>query len=183
MTRAGWWGLALAATSAVVWLLVLQHADNASSVLSPSAAAAPAMASPANAIPASTADGTTPGQHSEPEPVPLTPVQVAKLVADAQSADGGTRAKAIDELAAAPEKEALPVLQKAINGGEPIDRQLALSSLHTLALRQGDDGGGIRELLRQVIYDGGDEAVSSGAQAALDDIEYQADTGSVDAAR
>ncbi len=101
----------------------------------------------------------------------LTPATVERLVRDVMADDAGARADAIDALAAAPEAVALPVLQKVLGSGDDIERQLALSSLHVLALRYGDTDGAIRELLRQSIYDGGDEAVASGAQSALDDIE------------
>lgn len=125
----------------------------------------------------------------EPSPLPetialvpeLTPADVARLAEDVADADAGRRASAIDALAAAPEADALPVLQKVLGGGGDVDRQLALSSLHALALRQGDAGGAIRELLRQAIYDGGDEAVASGAQVALEDIER--DTNSPEISR
>lgn len=111
-----------------------------------------------------------------PPPLALTPAAVARLAQETADADAGKRAGAIDALAAAPEADAVPVLQKILGSGGDIDRQLALSSLHTLALRDGDAGGAIRELLRQAIYDGGDEAVASGAQAALEDIERDAKT-------
>jgi HEAT repeat protein len=101
----------------------------------------------------------------------LSPDTVDRLVRDAVADDAGTRAEAIDALAAAPEATAVPVLQKIMGSGGDIERQLALSSLHVLALRHGDTSGAIRELLRQAAYDGGDEAVASGAQAILDDIE------------
>lgn len=180
MNRAGWLLAATAALALAAWLS--------------SARTVPAMPPPAAAGPVRAQEIAAPPPAQEtPDveqfavqsaaPQPLTERQVAQLLVDAQSADGGTRAQALDDLAAAPEAQALPVLQKAINGGEPIDRQLALNSLRTLALRQGDGEGWIRDLLRQVIYDGGDEAVASGAQAALDDIEYQAQPAPVDAAR
>lgn len=117
----------------------------------------------------------------------LTRATIDRLVRDAMSEDAGTRADAIDALAAAPETDALPVLEKVLVSGADIDRQLALSSLHVLAVRYGDSSGAIRELLRQTIYDGGDEAVAGGAQAALDDIERagerHAAAGMVDNAR
>jgi HEAT repeat protein len=171
------------AVGVIGWLVRLQGTD-----LQPAAGSAIAVAAPEEKAAAPTHDSTTapaalPEQTAAPEPAPLTPSQVEKLLADAQSADNGARARALDGLSNAPEAEAVPVLQKALNGGEPIERQLALSSLHTLALRQGDPTGAIRELLRQAIYDGNDEAVSSGAQSALDDIEYSVESAPVDGAR
>jgi hypothetical protein len=114
--------------------------------------------SPSNVLPAPPADT-------------LSQATVQRLILEARADDAGTRADAIDALAAAPATEAIPVLQKVLHDGDDIERQLALSSLHMLALRSGDSGGTIREALRQAAYDGGDEAVASGAQAALDDIE------------
>jgi hypothetical protein len=59
-----------------------------------------------------------------------------------------------------------------LNTGEPeVDRPLALRSLRTLALHQGDTDGVIRNVLRQAIYHGDNEAVTQGAQAVLDDVE------------
>lgn len=108
---------------------------------------------------------------------PLSTEAVARLIKEVTDDNPGTRASAIDALAAAPESAAVPVLQKVLNGGGDMDRQLALSSLYTIARNHGDATGGIRETLRQAIYDGGDEAVASGAQAALEDIER--DTGQI----
>lgn len=100
-----------------------------------------------------------------------SPETVRHLIQTATADDAGARADAIDALAAAPGSAAVPVLQKVLGDGDDIERQLALSSLHALALREGDVAGAIRETLRQAVYDGGDEAVASGAQAVLDDIE------------
>lgn len=105
---------------------------------------------------------------------PLSSEKVERLIKDVAGDNPGMRASAIDALAAAPESAAVPVLQKVLNGGGDMDRQLALNSLHTLARNHGDAAGDIRETLRQAIYDGGDEAVASGAQAALEDIERDA---------
>lgn len=137
--------------------------------------ATPEFSAPAVAIPLP--PSTSP--DIAPAPPALTPATVAQLVEETAGDDAGKRASAIDALAAAPEVEAVPVLQKLLGSGGDIDRQLALSSLHALALRQGDADGSIRESLRQAIYDGGDEAVASGAQAALEDIERDAKTPDV----
>lgn len=124
--------------------------------------------------------GSNPAAPAAGEVDPAAPAEVvsaekvALLIREATGDNPGARASAIDALAAAPESEAVPVLQRVLASGGDVDRQLALSSLHALALRQGDAEGGIRETLRQAIYDGGDEAVASGAQTALEDIERDA---------
>jgi len=56
-------------------------------------------------------------------------------------------------------------------GERQVDRPLALKSLRTLALNQGDADEGIRNVLRQAIYHGDDDATVQGAQAVLDDVE------------
>lgn len=105
-----------------------------------------------------------------------SPDMVAKWMAEAFDDDPAKRAKAIAALATAPRAQAIPVLQKVLNTGEPeIDRPLALHSLRTLALQQGDVDGGIRDVFRQAIYDGRYEAITPGAQAALDDVESYLD--------
>ncbi|MEP7243809.1 MAG: hypothetical protein ABI885_08990 [Gammaproteobacteria bacterium] len=97
---------------------------------------------------------------------------VAKWKADATGDDSAARASAIISLANAPKLQALPVLQRVLTSGEPqVDRPLALKSLRTLALTQGDADGGIRNVLREAIYHGGDEATTQGAQSVLDDVE------------
>jgi hypothetical protein len=111
--------------------------------------------------------------HSEPSSSQtIPPDTVAKWVVEATGDDSNARAAAIAALATAPRSQAVPVLKKVLDTGEPsVDRPLALRSLRALALNQGDADGGIREVLRQTIYDGGDEAVSQDAQTVLDDIE------------
>ena len=88
--------------------------------------------------------------------------------------DAVARATAIEALASAPKVQALAVLQKVLSDGAEQDRQLALTSLQALALKQGDADGDIRNVLRLAIYDGGDDAVTSNASVILDDIEHDA---------
>ena len=100
------------------------------------------------------------------------PKTVAGWIADTSSADAQTRAAAIAALAEAPRTQAIPVLKQVLEEGEPeIDRQTALRSLHTIALKQGDENGRIRDVLRRAMYHGDDEGVSQSAQALLEDIE------------
>jgi hypothetical protein len=101
----------------------------------------------------------------------IPPDTVAKWIAEATGDDSEARAAAIIALETAPRSQAIPVLQRVLNAGETMDRQLALPSLRALALFQGDADGGIRDTLRQAIYDGGDEAVAQDAQTVLDDVE------------
>jgi hypothetical protein len=97
---------------------------------------------------------------------------LAKWVMDASSNDAGTRAAAITALAQAPRLEAIPVLQRVLTDGEPtVDRPLALESLRTLALNQGDSDNLIRGALRNTVYDGNDEAISQSAIDVLAEIE------------
>lgn len=97
-----------------------------------------------------------------------------RWIADTTSPDARTRAAAIAALAEAPKAKAVPALEQVLDVGEPeIDRQIALRSLHTLALRQGDDDGRIRDVMRGVVYHGDDEGSSASAQAFLEDIEAE----------
>lgn len=98
--------------------------------------------------------------------------KIASWIAATSDEDPTVRAAAIDALGNAPKSKALPVLLNVLRSGINNDRQLALDSLHTLALEQGDENDAIRTALRLVIYDGDDEAMISGAQIALEDIEY-----------
>jgi hypothetical protein len=105
---------------------------------------------------------------------PANPEIVARWIVDATAIDPKTRADAITALAAAPKAQAVPVLRKVLTVGDPqVDRQLALDSLHVLALGQGDSDGTIRKVLRDVIYHGDDTAVGQSAQSILEDIESE----------
>jgi hypothetical protein len=103
--------------------------------------------------------------------VPSPQKSVAKLIAEANAEDPTTRAAAIDALAAAPKARAAPVLQALLSASASEDRQLALNSLHTLALNQGDDDGAIRSVFRNAIYDGDDGELAVNAQLALDELD------------
>jgi HEAT repeat protein len=102
----------------------------------------------------------------------ITATQIARWITQTNDEDPAIRAKAIDALANAPKTKAVPVLLNVMRAGDDNDRQLAVDSLHTLALQQGDEDDGIRTALRLVIYDGEEEAMISNAQIALEDIEY-----------
>jgi hypothetical protein len=97
---------------------------------------------------------------------------VERWIVDTKSNDAKTRAAAIAALANAPKTRAMPALERVLESGEPqVDRQLALQSLHTLALSDGDENGRIRDAIRHAIYHSDDEGVTQSAQAFLDDIE------------
>jgi len=97
---------------------------------------------------------------------------VARWIDDTRSTDPKTRAAAIAALAEAPKAQALPALSRVLESGEAqVDRQIALRSLYTLALNDGDEGGAIRDAMRHAIYHSDDEGVAQSAQALLEDIE------------
>jgi hypothetical protein len=97
---------------------------------------------------------------------------VERLIADANGGDAVRRAAAITALAKAPREQAMPVLGRLLANGEPlVDRPLALASLRTLALEQGDADGKIRDAIRAVIYHGDDHTNMNDVQETLDVIE------------
>lgn len=99
---------------------------------------------------------------------------VERWIADTQSNDAKTRAAAIAALANAPKAQAVPALERVLESGEPqVDRQIALRSLHTIALNDGDDNGAIRDAIRYAMYHSEDEGVTQSAQAVLEDIEAE----------
>lgn len=101
-----------------------------------------------------------------------SPETLAQWILDTRSADERKRIAAIIALGQAPKAEAVPALQRVLeNGGHERDRQIALRSLHTLAIQQGDDDQRIRDTFRSAIYHGDDEGVSQSAQAFLEDVE------------
>lgn len=118
---------------------------------------------------------TAAASHQAPQArQPASPETVARWITAATAVDPKTRAAAITALAAAPRSQAIPVLRDVLAVGDPeVDRQLALDSLHVLALEQGDADGKIRKVLREVVYHGDDEAVAKTAQSILEDIESE----------
>jgi len=103
---------------------------------------------------------------------PSSPNDVAQWIANTQSSDAKMRADAIQALANAPKAQALPALKRVLESGEPqVDRQIALRSLHVLALNDGDDTGTIRDTIRYAVYHSDDEGAAQSAQAYLEDIE------------
>lgn len=107
-------------------------------------------------------------------PPPYTTGEVAQWILDSWSDDAKTRAAAIAALANAPKAQAVPALERVLESGEPqVDRQIALQSLHTLALSSGDDDGKIRDAIRHAMYHSDDEGVTQSAQAVLEDIDAE----------
>lgn len=102
------------------------------------------------------------------------PETIAQWIKDTQSTDAKTRAAAIAALADAPKAQAMPALERVLETGEPnVDRHIALRSMHSLALREGDASGQIRDVMRHAIYHGDDDEVTQNAQSLLDDIEAE----------
>jgi len=108
-----------------------------------------------------------------PDSAPPKPKNLEHSINAALGDDPDARAAAIGALALAPKAQALPVLQKILTAGIDADRQFALSSLHALALREGDADGEIQNVLRLSIYDG-DDTLASSAQIVLEEIERDA---------
>jgi HEAT repeat protein len=133
-----------------------------------------ALATAAEATPETPA--TEPRDLAEAAP-PIretNPTNIARWIADTQSTDPKMRAAAIAALAEAPKAEAVPALKRVLTVGEPqVDRQIAVRSLHVLALQQDDDDGAIRNVLRDAVYHGDDEGVTDSARAVLEDIETE----------
>jgi hypothetical protein len=125
---------------------------------------------------------TAPVSHASPvtfaQPVPASQVAAAQAtdaaedwLEDAFSEDARRRAAAIAALGGAPAAQALPVLRRVLQSGEPADRPLVLAALRELALKNGDAAGAIREVLRVEVYDGNDEAFAQDAQVVLAELD------------
>ncbi|HEY5807802.1 MAG TPA: HEAT repeat domain-containing protein [Povalibacter sp.] len=105
-------------------------------------------------------------------PQAARPDTVEQWIKDTQSSDPKIRAAAIAKLGSAPKAQALPVLKNVLESGEPeVDRHIALNSLHTLALRDGDKNGQVRDVMRSAIYHSDNDGVMQTAQSLLDDVE------------
>ncbi|HEY6126470.1 MAG TPA: hypothetical protein VIV63_17580 [Steroidobacteraceae bacterium] len=134
------------------------------------ASTAPVAATVSEVPPPAQASATPPAIESAP--TASSTDSVAKLIADTASGDAAKRASAITALASAPRADAIPVLGRLLTDGEPqVDRQLALRSLHELALKQGDGDGKIRDAVRHAIYHGDDQTNVDDVQKVLDAIE------------
>jgi len=115
---------------------------------------------------------TEQGLPAESAPGPVSSDALGKLIAGTTSSDPKARAAAIESLANLPKEQALPVLNGVLNSGEPkTDRPLALRSLRTLAMRQGDEDRVIRNLVLQTAYHSDDEDIARAAQDTYGEIE------------
>lgn len=130
-----------------------------------------------NPQPSGTAQADASNAPAEPvlhAPTRPSAENMKHLIDETRSADPRARATAIAALAEVPRDTAIPALESVIESGEPgTDRQIALQSLHTLALAQGDEDQRIRSVLRGAIYHGDDEDTAQNAQALLEDIESE----------
>jgi len=109
---------------------------------------------------------------AEAAPASGRPDTVEQWIKDTQDSDPKIRAAAIARLANAPKSQALPALKDVLEMGEPeVDRHIALNSLHTLALRDGDSNGQVRDVMRRAIYHSDNDGVTQTAQSLLDDVE------------
>jgi hypothetical protein len=161
----GWLLASVVVVFGAVWFVAGEYESTA-----PTSDATPPRTLPLARAPAVAAEPKAP-----PEPAtPAAATDVSRWIEETQSADPTKRARAIESLAHAPRERALPVLHHQLVNGEPEkDRPLALKSLRTLALRQGDADGKAREAIREVIYHDDDQnpALAADAQDALDAVE------------
>lgn len=157
-----------------------QAAEQASSVRErPSNAAAPEQSAPTTASSNNVVASAATETRTAPDSAQTTsagnaapPETIAQWIKDTQSPDAKTRAAAIAALADAPKALAMPALKRVLDTGDPnVDRHIALRSMHSIALRDGDSTGQIRDVMRRAIYHGDDDGVTQTAQSLLDDIE------------
>jgi hypothetical protein len=134
-------------------------------------------ASPANAQPA---QGETalpqPAAGAEPTAVTPEPPSDTQLLADALGSDATKGEAIVRKLAQMPKERSLPILRRVLTSGDESRRVLALHSLRTVARDQGDNDGEIRSVVREAIYHGDNEALTSEAQSVLSDIETTVST-------
>ena len=113
------------------------------------------------------------GEVASPETA-APPETIAQWIKDTQSTDAKVRAAAIAALADAPKSLAMPALKRVLETGEPnVDRHIALRSMYSIALRDGDPNEQVRNVMRHAIYHGDDDGVTQTAQSLLDDIEAE----------
>jgi hypothetical protein len=137
----------------------------------PAAAAANTAAASANAAGQASPNS---GDVASSETAAAPPETIAQWIKDTQSTDAKVRAAAIAALADAPKSLAMPALKRVLETGEPnVDRHIALRSMYSIALRDGDPNEQVRNTMRHAIYHGDDDAVTQTAQSLLDDIEAE----------
>jgi HEAT repeat protein len=167
----------IVATLAVVGALgglAYVHANREEAAADTIVASAPSQAEVPAHVPELSEPEVAPAQPSPARQIASTDVE--RWITNTQSNDATTRAAAIEALANAPKARAIPALERVLESGEPqVDRQIALRSLHLLALNKGDDNGAIRDVIRHAMYHSDDENVTQTAQAFLEDIEAALD--------
>lgn len=133
----------------------------------------PSQAAPStNPTPSTEASSASSADDATTAPQAARPDTLEQWIKDTQSSDPKIRAAAIAKLGSAPKAQALPVLKNVLETGEPeVDRHIALNSLHSLALRDGDKNGQVRDLMRSAIYHSDNDGVMQTAQSLLDDVE------------
>jgi hypothetical protein len=158
---------ALAAVGALGYAYATRETPARANATNASVPSVPSARSTAAQPPAA----VTPVEADDEAPA-VSAANIGRWVSDTTSPDPQIRANAIVALAQAPKSQALPALARVLESGDPeVDRQIALRSLHSLALEHGDEDNAIRSILRDAIYHGDDEQVNQSAQAVLDDIE------------
>jgi len=116
---------------------------------------------------------STPAIDSTPTETPAT-VPLEKLIKDATEGDADARADAIFALASVPAAQGVPVLHGIIVSGDIVNGHLALDSLRTIALSQGDPDGAIRNSVRFAVYHGASDTITESAREVLDELERPA---------
>ena len=135
----------------------------------------PAEVTPKAGLPAPATQFAGSAAATDPAPTQAPSAEsIAKLVKDATEGDADSRADAIFALASAPAAQAVPVLHGIIVSGDIGNGHLALDSLRTMALNQGDSDGAIRNSVRFAVYHGSSDTITQSAQEILDELEKSA---------
>ena len=132
------------------------------------------------------AEASTPAAVTTPGPASSAPqaavgvpalgdAELSRLAEESMAGPPALRVAAIEKLSRAPRDQALPLLKRVLLNGDPaVDRPAALRGLRELALAQGDGDQHIRDAVREAIYHGDDESLTSQAQETLDVISEAA---------
>lgn len=173
-------GMAAACGGLVYMQATRQSLDTAPVATAPTASliqqtpttSAPETAPSTNTAAAAVVANASNADDATAVPQAARPDTVEQWIKDTQSSDPKIRAAAIAKLGSAPKAQALPVLKNVLETGEPeVDRHIALNSLHSLALRDGDKSGQVRDVMRSAIYHSDNDGVMQTAQSLLDDVE------------
>jgi hypothetical protein len=155
----------------------------AASLSSPTSSSRPpaAPAAPATTVEAASAGAPaaalTETVAASPPPTVVKEASASKgpsdeqLRADALSPDPEKSESTLNALAKMPKERAIGVLRHVIISGDEKRRVHALHSLRTLAVDQGDSDGAVRGAIRDAIYHGDSEDVTTQAQTVLAEVE------------